>query len=134
MALFSRNTKATKKADAPKKETKAAALGRSPMGEAASLPAMKNTYAHVLTNPRITEKATFASANSVYVFDVAPSANKKQIVTAIEATYKVKPSKIRIVNTPAKTVRNMRTGKYGMKQGGKKAYVYLAKGTTITIS
>lgn len=123
MALFSRNTKATKKAAAPK-ETKAAA----------SVPAMKNTYAHVLMNPRITEKATFASANSVYVFDVATSANKKQIASAIEATYKVKPRQVRIVTIHPKTVRNMRTGKYGVKQGGKKAYVYLAKGTTITIS
>lgn len=125
MALFSRNTKASKKADAPK-ETKAVA--------AVSVPVMKNTYAHVLMNPRITEKATFASANSVYVFDVATSANKKQIASAIEATYKVKPRQVRIVTIHPKTVRNMRTGKYGTKQGGKKAYVYLAKGTTITIS
>lgn len=123
MALFSRTTKETKKADAPKDAKSVAAT-----------PALKNTYAHVLTNPRITEKATFASANSVYVFDVATSTNKKEIASAIEATYKVKPRMVRIVNTPSKMVRNMRTGKYGVKQGGKKAYVYLPKGTTITIS
>jgi large subunit ribosomal protein L23 len=128
MALFSRKTKETKadkpaKAAAPKKETQAAAA-----------PVVHSGNAHVLSNPRITEKATFASANSVYVFDVATSANKKQIASAVEGTYKVKPTKVRIVNTKAKMVRNMRSGKYGMKSGGKKAYVYLAKGTTITIS
>ena len=85
-------------------------------------------------NPRITEKATFAGGMSAYVFDVATSANKKQIASAVHAVYNVKPRKVRIVNVRSKIVRNMRTGKRGVKQGGKKAYVYLAKGETITIS
>lgn len=123
MALFSRTPKKTTKADAPKKEA-----------AVAMVPAMKTGNAHVLLNPRITEKATFSAANSIYVFDVAVSANKKQIISAVEAIYKVKPRQIRIVNIRAKTVRNMRTGKSGMKSGGKKAYVYLAKGETITIA
>jgi large subunit ribosomal protein L23 len=128
MALFSRKTKETKETKpkaAPKTEAKAAAV---------STPAMKNTFAHVLMNPRITEKATFASANSIYVFDVATTANKIQIAAAVNALYNVKPRMVRIVNIRPKTVRNARTGKYGMKSGGKKAYVYLPKGTTITIS
>lgn len=95
---------------------------------------MKTDHAHVLLNPRITEKATFAASNGVYVFDVAVSANKKQIMSAVNSLYNVKPRQVRIVNIRPKTVRNMRTGKSGMKSGGKKAYVYLAKGETITIS
>ena len=95
---------------------------------------MKTDHAFVLLSPRITEKATFAASHGVYVFDVAPGANKKQIMSAVNALYNVKPRQVRIVNIRPKAVRNARTGKSGMKSGGKKAYVYLAKGETITIS
>ena len=70
----------------------------------------------------------------VYVFDVTTSANKRQIASAVQAVYKVKPRKVAIVNIRAKETRNMRTGQSGMKGGGKKAYVYLNKGETITIA
>jgi ribosomal protein L23 len=52
----------------------------------------------------------------------------------VSALYNVKPRMVHIVNIRPKAVRNARTGKSGMKSGGKKAYVYLAKGETITIS
>ncbi len=121
MALFSR-------AKAKKTEDKVATKSEAPAANAGS------QFAHVLQNPRITEKATLASQNSVYIFDVAVSANKKQIKSAIESIYKVKPQKVAIITIRAKAVRNMRTGKSGMSQGGKKAYVYLKKGETITIA
>jgi large subunit ribosomal protein L23 len=116
MALFSRTKKNT--------EEKAVA----------AMPHRTSDYAHVLLNPRITEKATFAGNVSAYVFDVATSANKKEIASAVKAAYSVTPRAVRIVNIRPKMVRNMRTGKRGMKQGGKKAYVYLKKGETITLS
>jgi large subunit ribosomal protein L23 len=125
MALFSRTSKETQ----PKPKAVAEAAPK-----AARIPAMKADHAHVLLNPRITEKATFASSVSAYVFDVAVSANKKQIMAAVQAVYNVKPRQVRIVNIRPKTVRNMRTGKSGKKSGGKKAYVYLTKGETITIA
>ena len=124
MALFSRTTKKEKKVDAPvaaTANTSVASVG------------MKQSLAHVLQNPRITEKATSGAAAGVYVFDVAVSANKKQIASAIQSTYNVKPRAVRIVNIRSKMVKNMRTGKKGVKQGGKKAYVYLNKGETITL-
>lgn len=124
MALFSRKTKETKDA-----KVKAPAVEKT-----VSISGMKQELAHVLQNPRITEKATSSIEQGVYVFDVAISANKKQIMSAINATYKVKPRAVHIVNIRPKMVRNMRTGKSGMKAGGKKAYVYLKKGETITIS
>jgi len=124
MALFSRTTKKVTKKDAPVIE-KAAATGA---------PMLKASLSHVLVSPRITEKATSAIEKGVYVFDVATSANKKQIMSAINAYYGVKPRQVRIVNIRSKIVQNMRTGKKGVKQGGKKAYVYLKKGETITIS
>ncbi|MBI5456767.1 50S ribosomal protein L23 [Candidatus Kaiserbacteria bacterium] len=89
---------------------------------------------HVLMNPRITEKATMASAEGVYVFDVAERANKKDIARAVAQYYKVIPRKISVVTIPAKSTRSTRTGVRGVKQGGKKAYVYLKRGETITIA
>lgn len=123
MALFSR----TKKTEKPAKE-------KATPKASAAVPAFGAAVSHVLSNPRITEKATMAAQNSVYVFDVATTANKKQIMSAIESVYKVKPQKVAVINVRSKSVRNMRTGKYGTKGGGKKAYVYLKKGETITLA
>jgi ribosomal protein L23 len=104
--------------------------------EEAAAPVTVSTrdLSHVLIQPRITEKATMASSMSVYVFDVAASATKREIQSAVERYYKVTPRLVRVVTGPAKSVRNMRTGQRGVKQGGKKAYVYLKKGETITIA
>ncbi|MDO8552372.1 MAG: 50S ribosomal protein L23 [bacterium] len=88
---------------------------------------------HVIINPRITEKSTWHSAQGVYVFDVDLSANKQQIAQAVRAIYKVNPRKVHVVTVQSKSKRNARTGKLGMKGGGKKAYVYLKKGETITL-
>lgn len=93
----------------------------------------REDIARVLTSPRITEKATLHTDKGVYVFDVAPDANKKQIKEAIFAAYKVHPVKVSVTNIASKKVRNARTGMKGVKSGGKKAYVYLKKGDTISI-
>lgn len=88
---------------------------------------------NVLKNPRITEKATMHSDAGVYTFDVTDSATKRDILKAVRVLYSVSPRKVAIVAIPRKWKRNMRTGKKGMQGGGKKAYVYLKKGETITI-
>jgi len=93
-----------------------------------------SSVAHVLKNPRITEKASVQQGVSVYTFDVATDATKTQIAAAIRSVYKVSPRKVRIVSIPTKTTRSMRTGRTGVKGGGKKAYVYLMSGETITIA
>ena len=87
----------------------------------------------VLKNPRITEKATMHSGEGVYTFDVTAGATKRDILKAVRALYSVSPRKVAIVSIPRKWKRNMRTGKKGQQGGGKKAYVYLKKGETITI-
>ena len=125
MALFSRKTK---KDDVKVSDTAPVAVA------APKVAGTRSDVSHVLHSPRITEKASMHMEHSAYVFDVAQSANKKQIKDAVFAIYKVKPAKVAIVNIKSKTVRNMRTGKSGVKGGGKKAYVYLQKGATITIS
>ncbi len=121
MALFSRK----KKED--KKEVAAAPAQAATSGNFSS------NVAHVLLAPRITEKATMSTGMGVYVFDVMPTASKQQIKSAIERAYKVRPRLVRVVTIPTKNVRNMRTGQSGVQQGGKKAYIYLKKGETITI-
>ena len=87
----------------------------------------------VLAHPRITEKATRGIEHSVYVFDVAPRATKKQIKEAVAAAYNVTPVKVHVTKIAKKNMRNLRTGIKGVKGGGKKAYVYLKKGDTISI-
>ena len=123
MALFG------KKKDTDKAVTAPAAVGTvKPVRESRG-----GGAANVLKNPRITEKATMHSDAGVYPFDVTESATKRDILKAVRALYKVSPGKVAIVSIPRKWKRNMRTGKKGMQGGGKKAYVYLKKGETITI-
>ncbi len=90
--------------------------------------------AHILRHARITEKATIHSMSGVYVFDVASKATKRDIVKAMRDVYNVTPQKVRVASIPTKTTRSQKTGITGVKRGGKKAYVYLKKGETITIS
>src|SRR3989344_2216746 len=101
---------------------------------AASGPSIVRNLSHVLKHARITEKATMHSADGVYTFDVAVDATKRDIMQAVHLLYKVTPRKVRVVTVRAKTVRSRRTGQMGVKGGGKKAYVYLKKGETITIA
>jgi large subunit ribosomal protein L23 len=86
---------------------------------------MSDIILKTIKNPRVTEKASNASAQNVYTFNVAVSANKKEIKKAIFSLYKVKPIKINILPVPYK--KTMSKGKEGMKGGGKKAVVYLKK-------
>lgn len=123
-------------------KTKKSAKGGSSSGEKIAAPSatpqstggVARDLSPVLTHARITEKASDAVANGVYVFDVSRRATKRDIMQAVKATYNVLPRKVRVVTIPAKEKRSMRTGKTGVKSGGKKAYVYLKSGDSITIS
>lgn len=87
----------------------------------------------VLRHARVTEKATMHQGESVYTFNVATSATKRDIMQALRSLYKVTPRKVRIVTIPSKTTRSRKTGRVGTRGGGKKAYIYLKHGETITI-
>lgn len=89
---------------------------------------------HVLKNPRITEKATAHGETGIYAFDVAANATKRSVAEAVHAVYSVRPRMVRIVPIPTKVRRSLRTGRSGVTKRGKKAYVYLNKGETITIT
>lgn len=85
----------------------------------------------VLLHPRVTEKATVLSERNIYTFDVAPRATSKDIVLALKKVYGVVPVKVNIVTIPSKKVRVRSKNTFGVKPGGKKAYVYLKKGEVI---
>ena len=87
--------------------------------------------------PRTTEKAYGQSKNNVYVFDAPTSANKQQIVAAVEEQFKVKVVNIKTLIQTGKAVR-VAKGKRHMpvtvlRKDAKKAYVTLAEGDKIKI-
>lgn len=90
------------------------------------------SFASIIYRPRITEKASDLSAQNAYAFEVAESATKATVSSAIQELYKVVPVKVAILRIPTRNViiRNKR----GIKRGGKKAYVYLQKGQTIELT
>ena len=119
MALFSK--KKTKKTPA--------AVAAAPV----AAPSVNNAK-EVLRAPRITEKAGLMQAKGVYVFNISTDATKRDIIAAVKKMYKVTPRSVRMVNVPEKSVRHMKSGRYGVKSGGKKAYVYLKQGDSITLA
>ncbi len=87
----------------------------------------------VLISPRMTEKAVLSQeAKGVYVFNVKTDSTKKQIAASVKADYKVTPLRVRTAQVVSK--KKFSRGKWGMKGGGKKAYVYLKKGDKIAIA
>ena len=86
---------------------------------------MSDIILKTIKNPRVTEKASNMITQNVYTFNVAGSANKKEIKKAIFSLYKVKPVKINILSIPHKNITSK--GKKGIRGGGKKAVVFLKK-------
>ena len=120
MALFAK--KDTKKKKDEVKAVKA---------EGTSVP---RDLTHVLRQVRITEKASMHSEAGVYTFNISERATKRDIKQAVFALYKVTPRAVRVLRVPTKVRRNAKTGKTGVTTIGKKAYVYLKKGETITLA
>jgi large subunit ribosomal protein L23 len=117
-----------------KKNTEKTAKKAAAPATVAGVTQGSRSLAHVLRHARITEKATMNQAAGVYTFDVAPSATKREIMQAVKELYGVTPRKVAVINVPSKIKQSMRTGMRGVKRGGKKAYVYLKSGESITIS
>lgn len=86
-----------------------------------------------IIRPRITEKAGIMSEKlNVYTFEVALNSTKDTISKEIKTLYKVTPTKVRIVNLPARKV--FVRGKKGEQSAVKKALVYLKKGDKINLA
>lgn len=86
----------------------------------------KNPYSY-----RITEKATTLADKNVYVLNIPKTENKTELKKTLEAKYKVTVLKINIVNSPKK--EKVTKGRYGMRGGGKKAYITLKAGDSIVL-
>ena len=137
MALFSK----TKKEAAPKKTAKKTAVKKAtkevavvhatPVAAAVSMPA-KAHLANILRQIRITEKASMLVEKGVYVFNISEGATKADVSAAIRAFHGVTPRKVRVVTIHPKIRRSFRTGRVGVKSGGRKAYVYLKEGEVIS--
>lgn len=87
--------------------------------------------------PRATEKAYAQSKNNVYVFDTPVSANKQQIIAAIQTQFKVKVVGIKTLVQKGKAIR-ISKGKRSqpgtvLRKDSKKAYVTLAEGDSIKV-
>ena len=87
--------------------------------------------------PRATEKAYAQSQRNVYVFNVPLTANKQEIVAAVESQFDVKVTGIKTLVQSGKAVRfsrgkNRHPGTTNRKDS-KKAYVTLAEGNSIQV-
>lgn len=132
MALFGK-----KKNTADEKE----AIKTSTMSPVATLssassprPVRVSSASHVLIAPRITEKGAFLAESGCYVFNVRPSANKRQVALAIKEVFNVEPRMVRMARIPRKVRQTRGTNRMGLTAGGKKAYVYLKKGDKIELA
>ena len=92
---------------------------------------MKTSY-DVLKNIIRTEKSTEQQILNKYLFNVAPSANKIEIKSAVEELYNVKVTKVNTVTMRGKWKRlRYQTGK---TPDWKKAVVTLKEGDRIDIA
>ncbi|WP_299910443.1 50S ribosomal protein L23 [uncultured Paracoccus sp.] len=92
----------------------------------------KAEHYDVIVKPIITEKATMTSDNYGVVFQVAKSASKPEIKSAVEALFGVKVKAVNTTITKGKTKRFK--GIKGVRSDVKKAYVTLEEGNTIDVS
>lgn len=86
----------------------------------------------IIRSPHISEKATLASQNREYVFEVMKNATKPEIQKAVELLFKTKVDSVHTLNIKSKTKR---FGKVqGHSKAWKKAYVKLPAGHEIDFS
>ena len=127
MAIFGKKEKETKKSSPKKVASKKKAVAKPIAKKDIKTTSADLTW--VLIKPRITERAAVLSEKKVYVFEVADTANKRQISEAIKIKFGVVPVKVNTVVTKPKAV--IRYGRHAAKPGFKKAYVYLNPADTI---
>lgn len=91
----------------------------------------------ISVTPRATEKAYAQSLSNTYVFNVPLTANKQEIVDAVQSQFEVKVTGIKTLVQSGKAIRfsrgkNRYPGKTTRKDT-KKAYVTLAQGDSIKV-
>ena len=93
---------------------------------------MKLNLYDTIVSPLITEKSTNLSAQNKIVFKVTDSANKKNLKKRIEKIFKVKVTKINIINKKSR-IKSTR-GRKVKVSGYKKAIITLKKGQNIDLT
>jgi len=87
--------------------------------------------------PRATEKAYGQAKSNVYVFDAPVSANKSQIITAVESQFEVEVVNIKTLIQKGKAVRASKGKRVqpgvAYRKDLKKAYITLAEGHSIKV-
>ena len=93
---------------------------------------MKISLYDTIISPMVTEKSTNLSSQNKVVFQVAKSADKKNIKKSIEKIFKVNVTKINIINKKDRT--KLTRGRKVKVSGFKKAIVTLKKGQNIDLT
>ncbi len=83
----------------------------------------------IVRRPLITEKATELQEEDKYVFEVARTANKVQVKSAVEKAFNVHVVDVNVVTVPGKTKRKGR--RQVLSSPWKKAIVSLKSGDKI---
>ena len=81
----------------------------------------------IIIAPVLSEKTYALMEQNTYTFFVDPSANKTQIIIAVEAIFGVDVASVNTVNREGKRKRS-RTG-FGQRKDTKRAYVTLREGS-----
>lgn len=89
----------------------------------------------ILLEYRVTEKAANLAANfNQYTFEVAPTANRKEVARAVAKVFNVEVVNVNIMNKkPKLKTDRTRRGRPGTKGGHKKAIVTLKEGDSIEL-
>ena len=93
---------------------------------------MKSPY-DILVRPLITERALHGQEQRKYVFQVAITANKIEIKSAVEKAFGVKVDAVNTIRDKGKSIQRMRTPS-GRRKDTKKAIVTLAEGQALELS
>lgn len=86
----------------------------------------------IIRSPVITEKSTMSAENNQVIFNVASTATKPEIKSAVEALFSVKVKAVNTLNRKGK-VKRFR-GIIGKQNDVKKAIVTLQEGSTIDVT
>lgn len=86
---------------------------------------------NIFIRPLVTEKSLMHARHDVYVFEVRPDATKITIKKAFANLYGTMPTGVRVAHQQGKVVRFGR--REGKRKDWKKAFITVAKGTTIDI-
>jgi large subunit ribosomal protein L23 len=87
----------------------------------------------VIIRPVVSEKSYALSERGVYIFIVAPQANKIEIRRSVEKVFNVKVTNVNTVNRPGKRKRNRKSATFGKRPDTKRAIVTLAAGQSIAL-